>query len=182
MITFAPLVFELVEEEKVKRTCQVSSNDTNAEQQSIQKKRNKFKPPRTKTQTEEPLIEKVVKLKQTTFKNINEKQTESMMKEGNSSSDSLSLPKISFKRIQLTSEETELVQVLKKELAQMDAEIEELTAEKQEHDHQLNELIVSLHQYNDLKDAAQNIFGRLAELEGTTTKEMYKRYNLDLDD
>jgi chromosome segregation ATPase len=90
--------------------------------------------------------------------------------------------KIVFKREQLTYEEEHLKEQLKKELATLDAEIEELLLEKQKHEQQLQMLIEDLHRYNDLKDAAQNIFGRLAELEGTTTKEMYRRYDLELED
>ena len=41
--------------------------------------------------------------------------------------------------------------------------------------------IDKLHEYNDLKDACQAIFGRLAELEEVTVSDMYKRYNIDVD-
>jgi len=39
-----------------------------------------------------------------------------------------------------------------------------------------------LHRYNDLKDAGQAMLGRLAELEGTTTRAMYAKFDLDMDD
>jgi hypothetical protein len=39
-----------------------------------------------------------------------------------------------------------------------------------------------LHRYNDLKDAGQAMLGKLAELEGTTTRAMYERFGLDADD
>ena len=35
-----------------------------------------------------------------------------------------------------------------------------------------------LHRYNDLKDAGQAMLGKLAELEGTTTRVMYAKYGL----
>lgn len=39
-----------------------------------------------------------------------------------------------------------------------------------------------LHQYNDMKDVGQLLLGRLAELEGKTTKELYSHYGLDVND
>jgi hypothetical protein len=46
----------------------------------------------------------------------------------------------------------------------------------------MKEHIQELHDYNDLKDAGQALLGRLAEIEGITTRDMYKRYNLETDD
>ena len=42
--------------------------------------------------------------------------------------------------------------------------------------------IDKLHEYNDLKDACQAVFGRLAEMEEVTVSDIYKRYNLNIDD
>ncbi|KAJ1814112.1 swi5-like zinc finger protein [Coemansia sp. RSA 2599] len=39
-----------------------------------------------------------------------------------------------------------------------------------------------LHRYNDIKDAGQILFGKLAELRGKTVKEVYKEYGVDTDD
>ncbi|KAJ2366892.1 swi5-like zinc finger protein [Coemansia sp. RSA 2611] len=39
-----------------------------------------------------------------------------------------------------------------------------------------------LHRYNDIKDAAQTLFGKLAELKGQTVKEIYGEYGVGLDD
>ena len=39
-----------------------------------------------------------------------------------------------------------------------------------------------LHRYNDLKDAGQAMLGKLAELEGTTTRSMYARFDLNEED
>jgi len=42
--------------------------------------------------------------------------------------------------------------------------------------------IDKLHEYNDLKDACQAVFGRLAEMEEVTVSDIYKRYNLNIGD
>ena len=42
--------------------------------------------------------------------------------------------------------------------------------------------IVALHGYNEMKDACQMLMGKLAELEGGITREMYPRFHLDLED
>ena len=39
-----------------------------------------------------------------------------------------------------------------------------------------------LHRYNDVKDAGQELMGRLAVLEGESTEAMYRKYDLELDD
>ena len=39
-----------------------------------------------------------------------------------------------------------------------------------------------LHDYNEIKDAGQVLLGRLAHLEGCTTKAMYEQFNLALDE
>lgn len=44
------------------------------------------------------------------------------------------------------------------------------------------ELLDKLHTYNEVKDFAQALIGQLAVLEGCTTKELYPRYGLELDD
>lgn len=36
-----------------------------------------------------------------------------------------------------------------------------------------------LHQYNDIKDAAQVVMGALADLERVTLLEMHKRFNME---
>jgi len=51
-----------------------------------------------------------------------------------------------------------------------DKEIEQLTKNH----------IDRLHRYNDVKDLAQAIIGRIAVIEGVTTKELYPRFDLDL--
>eukprot|EP00741_Cyanophora_paradoxa_P011610 tig00020563_g11218.t1 len=65
---------------------------------------------------------------------------------------------------------------LKKEIADLDAEI----AKWEERDREINRHIDRLHRYNDIKDAGQKMLGRLAEIHGTTTKEMYKQFDVPL--
>lgn len=43
-------------------------------------------------------------------------------------------------------------------------------------------LIDQLHTYNECKDVAQALIGKLALIEGCTTKELYPRFDLNLDD
>jgi hypothetical protein len=43
------------------------------------------------------------------------------------------------------------------------------------------ERIYLLHKYNDTKDHAQRILGALAELEGVSTSEVYKKLDLNFD-
>lgn len=45
-----------------------------------------------------------------------------------------------------------------------------------------NQHIDRLHRYNDIKDAGQILFGKLAELKGKTVKEIYQEYGVDLED
>ncbi|KAJ1863531.1 swi5-like zinc finger protein [Coemansia sp. RSA 989] len=48
---------------------------------------------------------------------------------------------------------------------------------------QLNDQHIDrLHRYNSVKDAAQKLFGKLAELKGKTVKEIYEEYQVDLND
>lgn len=43
-------------------------------------------------------------------------------------------------------------------------------------------LIDQLHTYNECKDVAQALIGKLALIEGRTTKDLYPRFDLNLDD
>lgn len=56
----------------------------------------------------------------------------------------------------------------------LDIELEKLKRKKKEKD----EIMNALHQYNDIKDATQEVLGRLAILEGVTVAEMHRKYNL----
>ncbi|KAJ2554739.1 swi5-like zinc finger protein [Coemansia sp. RSA 1933] len=57
---------------------------------------------------------------------------------------------------------------------------EAMTLEKA---HAMNEEHIDrLHRYNDIKDAGQILFGKLAELKGKTVKEVYEDYGVNLKD
>jgi hypothetical protein len=56
----------------------------------------------------------------------------------------------------------------------LDIEIEILEKKKKERD----EIMKALHQYNEIKDATQEVLGRLAIIEGVTVAEMHRKYNL----
>ncbi len=74
------------------------------------------------------------------------------------------------------------------------AEIAELTAEAdgiakklgitspEEEKARTKALMANLHAYNEVKDIAQALLGRLATVEGCTTKSLYARFNLSLTD
>eukprot|EP00823_Brevimastigomonas_motovehiculus_P000882 TRINITY_DN11136_c0_g1_i1.p2 TRINITY_DN11136_c0_g1~~TRINITY_DN11136_c0_g1_i1.p2 ORF type:complete len:107 (+),score=40.13 TRINITY_DN11136_c0_g1_i1:540-860(+) len=68
--------------------------------------------------------------------------------------------------------------VIRSQLKQAQGTLATLVAKKKDAD----EYITKLHAYNDIKDVVQMLMGRLAELEGVTTKDMYKRFDLDLSD
>lgn len=56
----------------------------------------------------------------------------------------------------------------------LDIELEKLKKLKKEKD----EIMKALHKYNDIKDAAQIVLGRLAIIEGVTVAEIHRNYNL----
>lgn len=56
----------------------------------------------------------------------------------------------------------------------LDLELEKLKKKVEERD----EIMKALHRYNDIKDATQEVLGRLAILEGVTVAEMHRKYNL----
>ncbi|CAG8478753.1 11059_t:CDS:2 [Ambispora leptoticha] len=39
-----------------------------------------------------------------------------------------------------------------------------------------------LHEYNEIRDVGQMLFGKCAVYEGTTTKKMYEKFGVDLED
>ena len=46
----------------------------------------------------------------------------------------------------------------------------------------LNDHYRQLHEYNEIKDTGQMLLGKCAEIEGTTTREMYKKFEVELND
>ncbi|XP_060068064.1 DNA repair protein SWI5 homolog [Ylistrum balloti] len=39
-----------------------------------------------------------------------------------------------------------------------------------------------MHHYNEIKDVGQMVLGRIAELDGVRTRDLYKEYGLDIND
>lgn len=56
----------------------------------------------------------------------------------------------------------------------LDIELEMLEKKKKERD----EIMKALHQYNEIKDATQEVLGRLAMIEGVTVAEIHRKYDL----
>uniref|UniRef100_A0A0N7ZBJ3 DNA repair protein SWI5 homolog n=1 Tax=Scylla olivacea TaxID=85551 RepID=A0A0N7ZBJ3_SCYOL len=81
---------------------------------------------------------------------------------------------------QLQTPEDQLADLIKQE-----TEIDKEIATLKESGFQVEELqghIRNLHRYNEVKDAAQLVLGRLAELEQVTVKEMHKKYKVPVTD
>uniref|UniRef100_A0A3Q3AVQ4 DNA repair protein SWI5 homolog n=1 Tax=Kryptolebias marmoratus TaxID=37003 RepID=A0A3Q3AVQ4_KRYMA len=75
----------------------------------------------------------------------------------------------------------EEVAELQRKKEQLDLEIAQLEAEG----YRVEELeihIDKLHEYNDIKDIGQSLLGRIAALRGTTTRDLYSHFGLELDD
>ncbi|KAJ2089960.1 swi5-like zinc finger protein [Coemansia sp. RSA 986] len=80
----------------------------------------------------------------------------------------------------------ESISALRRELDTLAKKKEALLSEEDmslEKAHLMNdEHIDRLHRYNDIKDAGQILFGKLAELKGKTVKEIYEEYGVNLKD
>jgi len=61
------------------------------------------------------------------------------------------------------------------ELRQLQATLHEMQTRKSRVDHHIR----ILHEYNEIKDVAQALLGRLAEIEGVCNRELYERFGLD---
>lgn len=81
---------------------------------------------------------------------------------------------------QTASPEEQLSQLRMQE-ANLDEEIESLQASGYIVD-ELQSHIDNLHRYNEIKDAAQLVLGRLAEMEEATLKEMHEKYGVSISD
>ena len=86
------------------------------------------------------------------------------------------------KRIRLSAQLRKInIEDLRRKESELDQEIIQLQQEGlsiEELDHQID----LLHRYNDIKDIAQIVMGRLAELEGVTVKTLHQKYNVPLHD
>lgn len=84
-------------------------------------------------------------------------------------------PKLHSTKITLAS-----VKKLKQELKDVERDICSLGAEYCEEE--LQSHIDKLHMYNEVKDVGQILLGKLAEVEGVTTTQLYQRFGLELED
>lgn len=86
------------------------------------------------------------------------------------------------KRLRLSThlKEINIEDLLEKE-SKLDQEIVQLQQEGLSVE-ELDLQIDLLHRYNDIKDIAQIVMGRLAELEGVTVKSLHQKYNAPLCD
>ncbi|KAK0131782.1 DNA repair protein SWI5 [Merluccius polli] len=75
----------------------------------------------------------------------------------------------------------EEVNNLKRRLKELDAEIDTLVAEGYRLE-ELGQHIDLLHEYNDIKDIGQTLLGHIAARRGTTTRELYGHFGLELND
>ncbi|XP_034048179.1 DNA repair protein SWI5 homolog [Thalassophryne amazonica] len=75
----------------------------------------------------------------------------------------------------------EEVEELQRQEEQLDTEITQLEAEGYRVE-ELERHIDMLHEYNDIKDIGQTLLGRIAALRGTTTRDLYSHFGLELDD
>ncbi|XP_062063442.1 DNA repair protein SWI5 homolog [Lepus europaeus] len=73
------------------------------------------------------------------------------------------------------------IQNLKERRDVLDTEISQLLSEGYSVD-ELEDHITQLHEYNDIKDVAQMLLGKLAVIRGVTTKELYPEFGLDMND
>ncbi|RMX53937.1 hypothetical protein pdam_00010722 [Pocillopora damicornis] len=72
------------------------------------------------------------------------------------------------------------IETLKAKLEILDKEIKDLSEEYSEEE--LQQHIQMLHEYNEIKDVGQLLLGKLAEIDGTTTRAKYQEFGLDTDD
>lgn len=73
------------------------------------------------------------------------------------------------------------IRELQKTLLQLESDITLLESEGVRV-HELDLHINLLHEYNDIKDIAQTLLGRLAGLRSVTTRDLYARFGMELDD
>ncbi|KAI0983109.1 hypothetical protein GJ496_005323 [Pomphorhynchus laevis] len=61
-------------------------------------------------------------------------------------------------------------------------ELEQETSSIENKDELIEEYMQALHEYNEVKDIAVSVFGRMANIEGVPVKDIYKRYEIQMDD
>ncbi|WAR30587.1 SWI5-like protein [Mya arenaria] len=57
-----------------------------------------------------------------------------------------------------------------------------VTGHKGYQESELQTHIEKLHEYNEIKDVGQMVLGRLAGMQGVTTRDLYDQYGLNLED
>ncbi|XP_064617069.1 DNA repair protein SWI5 homolog [Liolophura sinensis] len=75
----------------------------------------------------------------------------------------------------------ETIKLLKAENKSLEEQIKQLQSEGYD-ESELSVHIDKLHQYNDIKDTGQMVLGRLANVEGVTTRTLYQKYGLNEED
>ncbi|KAM7369123.1 hypothetical protein PAMP_013417 [Pampus punctatissimus] len=75
----------------------------------------------------------------------------------------------------------EEVAELERSREKLDTDIAQLEAEGYRVE-ELEHHIDMLHEYNDIKDIGQSLLGRIAALRGTTTRDLYSHFGLELED
>ncbi|XP_052789285.1 DNA repair protein SWI5 homolog isoform X2 [Mya arenaria] len=70
---------------------------------------------------------------------------------------------------------------LKKQIDEANKQIQELLDEGYQ-ESELQTHIEKLHEYNEIKDVGQMVLGRLAGMQGVTTRDLYDQYGLNLED
>jgi len=88
-------------------------------------------------------------------------------------------------RFSLTEEEHELqrtINDMKEKMRAIDNDLAPHLQKERALKEQANKTISNLHEYNDMKDIAQALIGKLAEFEGVRTVDLYKNFGLDIND
>jgi len=70
------------------------------------------------------------------------------------------------------------IEQLRQRAAELRLTLANLTSKKKKVDAHIK----ALHDYNEIKDVTQMLLGKLAELENVRTKDVYPRFDLQLDD
>lgn len=86
-----------------------------------------------------------------------------------------SVTPLQFNRLKRARLSTPTLDELRQKEAQLDREIAGLVSENLSIE-ELDRQIDLLHRYNDIKDVAQIVMGRLAELENVTVKSLHEKY------